>query len=319
MKNVVMCKYGHYYNAELYSQCPHCEKEENANYIDGAQIYEHSAELEKSVEADRGNHIEAGDDKQKKGGIGWPNLFYSKNHKMKSNTQEKEKEILYKEKAEDISQTIQLYEKAEDISQTMQLYENEENNIEDMQEEMNIGIHPVTPNKTIMKKPHIEYAVCDRNQELERFDYREKRADDIGKTIMVQYGQGEGENIPQGSCMTEPVAGWLVCIKGRYLGQSFVIKAGKSILGRNADSDICIEESTVSHEQALIMFEPRTQQFYLKGMEKAAFMYVNKEPIMDRIQLNSYDCIEIGEKTAFIFIPLCGERFDWKNYANGDN
>lgn len=308
MKNVVVCKYGHYYNAELYSRCPHCDRQGIEECKVEGQIKEHNTSFEKSVGTSEGGNGGAGDGKQKNGGIGWHNLFHSSGHKEKKGTEKKGTEIITKEKAENISGTIQLYEDAE-------------NNIgiDDRREEVNIGIRPVVPGKEIMEKPEIEYIEYGRNTASVQTAYVQEKADDIGKTVMVQYGQDEGENALQSSYMTEPVAGWLVCVKGRYLGQSFVIKAGKSVLGRNADSDICVEESTVSHEQALIMFEPRAQQFYLKVMEKAAFMYVNKEPILERIQLNAYDCIEIGEKTAFIFVPLCGESFNWKNYVNSVN
>lgn len=111
-----------------------------------------------------------------------------------------------------------------------------------------------------------------------------------------------------------PVVGWLICVKGECQGRSFEICSGNNTLGRNSDNDIVIDDSTVSREQAIIIFEPRKQNFFLKPKDNSQFMYTNDEEIADRIQLTPYMHIEIGEKTEFIFVPFCGENFSWKEY-----
>lgn len=111
-----------------------------------------------------------------------------------------------------------------------------------------------------------------------------------------------------------PVVGWLICVKGECQGRSFEICSGNNTLGRNPDNDIVIDDSTVSREQAIIIFEPRKQNFSLKPKDNSQFMYTNNKEIVDRIQLTPYMHIEIGEKTEFIFVPFCGENFNWKEY-----
>lgn len=111
------------------------------------------------------------------------------------------------------------------------------------------------------------------------------------------------------------VVGWFVCIKGECLGKSFEIKSGNNNLGRGSNNDICINDSTVSREQAIVTFEPRKQNFYIKPKDNSQFIYIDGDEIDNRVQMKPYMHIEIGEKTEFVFVPFCGENFNWKDYT----
>lgn len=113
---------------------------------------------------------------------------------------------------------------------------------------------------------------------------------------------------------TEPVVGWLVCVKGECQGESFEIRSGNNNLGRSQDNDICISDSTISREQAIVIFEPRKQNFYIKPKDNSQFMYVGGDEVAERIQMTPYMKIEIGDKAEFIFVPFSGEKFNWKDY-----
>lgn len=155
----------------------------------------------------------------------------------------------------------------------------------------NIELTPVTPNKDVMVKP-------DKRDFVERM-----KNDDEMKTVQVY-------NTPK-----EPVVGWLVCVKGVCMGESYIIRSGNNKVGRNRDNDIIIEDSTISREQAVIMFEPRKQKFHLIPNTNASkFMYINDNEVVERMYLEPYTHIEIGENVELIFVPFCGENFNWKDY-----
>ncbi len=114
---------------------------------------------------------------------------------------------------------------------------------------------------------------------------------------------------------TEPVVGWLVCLKGKNFGNDFRIVSGKNSIGRNDTNDIVLtgEESVSREKHAQIMFEPRKKEFFIKPGESSGFTYLNNETIFEVTKLKNNDILEFGE-TKFLLVCLCGENFDWKDY-----
>jgi len=191
-------------------------------------------------------------------------------------------------KSDDINKTES---NVDDISSTVQEIV-EEPKEEDKKDER-INIIPVAPKKEIMDKPE------------ERVVSNKKTDDDNMKTEYV-YPTQKNNN---------PVVGWLVCTVGECQGDSFEIRSGSNKLGRGSDSDIYIEDMTISREQGNIKFEPDSQRFYLiPNNDSDNWIYVNGECKSQVVCLEPYASIRIGEKAKFIFIPLCGESFNWKDY-----
>ena len=115
-----------------------------------------------------------------------------------------------------------------------------------------------------------------------------------------------------------PVVGWLVCIAGPHIGQSFNIYAGKNSIGRGNDNDIVIyNDPAVSlSKHAWITYEARHGTFILQAGD-GRFPDLNGEQVIDGRLLAPYDRIEIGE-TVLMFVNLCGENFDWNYYYNNE-
>lgn len=113
----------------------------------------------------------------------------------------------------------------------------------------------------------------------------------------------------------KPPVGWLVCIRGTYIGRAFECKAGRSRIGRNLDMDICLsEDSSISRDvHAAVIYEPKNRIFYLQAGASSGLTYHNGNLIFDHEELHAYDKIELG-KTEFLFFPLCGENFTWDDY-----
>ena len=114
---------------------------------------------------------------------------------------------------------------------------------------------------------------------------------------------------------TDPVVGWLVCIKGKHLGESFCIYAGANSIGREDSNRIVLSKdpSVSRSKHAILTFEPKHSDFYLKPGESSGLTYVNDEFISETKKLAARDIIEIGY-SQLMLIPLCGESFSWEEY-----
>jgi len=121
-------------------------------------------------------------------------------------------------------------------------------------------------------------------------------------------------NAPNG---TEPVVGWLVCVKGIYFGQSFSLKTGNNSVGRSMEMDVPLAQvSTISRiRHCIITYEPEKKEFFVQPGESSGLTYLNGNLVLSFTRINARDTIKLGS-CEFVFYPLCGERFDWKNYIN---
>lgn len=141
--------------------------------------------------------------------------------------------------------------------------------------------------------------------------------DNSDKTVGFFYSAKSNENVKEQNEISEPVVGWLVCIKGNHFGESFGIYAGRNSVGRSEGNRIVIKnEKTISREKhAWITYEPKKRKFYVQPGESSGITYLNGDDIMESHQLNSKDMLEFGEG-QFMFVPLCGEDFSWEDYIN---
>lgn len=114
----------------------------------------------------------------------------------------------------------------------------------------------------------------------------------------------------------EPVVGWIICVEGEYMGESFQLKSGRNNIGRSLAMDIALaKEKSVSRERhASITYEPNKMKFYIQSGESSGLTYVNDELIMMFTELSDYDVITLGQ-SKFVFLRLCNEKFSWDNYS----
>jgi len=115
----------------------------------------------------------------------------------------------------------------------------------------------------------------------------------------------------------DPVVGWLVCVDGKEKGRDHRIHAEYNYIGRAESMDICIrdDEQISRDKHAIIVYDPQSRMyFFSKGTGQArGIVRHNGAPVMGtERELKAYDTIEIGQ-SKFIFVPLCGEGFDWLN------
>lgn len=117
-----------------------------------------------------------------------------------------------------------------------------------------------------------------------------------------------------GSVPFMPVVGWLVCIDGAAKGRDYRIHSQYNYIGRGQHMDICISgDNCISTERAAVIAYDEEEKIFSFGPSMGHnVVRVNGKMLMNAVVLNAYDELTIG-KTRLLFVPLCGERFDWND------
>ena len=152
---------------------------------------------------------------------------------------------------------------------------------------------------------------CNTNLETSnKVNNRRLMVDDPDKTMSIN---GTTESV-------DPVTGWLVCIEGPQYGKDYKIHAGKNFIGRADNMHIQIlGDNTISRiNHAAIIYDSKNRSTYLLPGDSSGLAYLNGEAVYTPVALSAFSVIEIGQ-SKFIFIPLCGEHFEWKDGENSDS
>ncbi|MCL2663084.1 MAG: FHA domain-containing protein [Oscillospiraceae bacterium] len=151
---------------------------------------------------------------------------------------------------------------------------------------------------------------------------------DIGKTMpLAPGGDGDNRTRAQGSVNDagrtvaiikeelgiDPVVGWLISLEGKEKGRDYRIHTDNNYIGRGENMDICIRgDDTISRENhATISYDSRDKVFYFTPGDGRSIVRLNDKGVFSTAELNAYDILEIG-KTKLVFMPLCGDRFEWE-------
>lgn len=115
---------------------------------------------------------------------------------------------------------------------------------------------------------------------------------------------------------TEPVVGWLVCVRGEYKGESFPLKAGRNLIGRSLKMDVPLaKELSVSRDKhAVVIYEPKKRVFYIHAGDGNGLTYVNDDLLMMPMQITDFDQIQLGNG-IFLLRTFCCDRFSWDDFA----
>ncbi len=128
-------------------------------------------------------------------------------------------------------------------------------------------------------------------------------------------GSNEGETVALIRRKTgiDPVTGWLVCIDGPERGRDYRIRNEKNFIGRSERMDINISgDDSISRENhSMISYDPRKMTTKLHPGEGRGIIYLNGDELDVPTVLKAYDIIEMGQ-SKLIFIPFCGEKFQWE-------
>ncbi len=148
----------------------------------------------------------------------------------------------------------------------------------------------------------------------------EAGSQDVGVTQAVPRAPGSAPRDPGATQVVikkklgiDPVVGWLVCIEGPDKGSDFRLHADNNYIGRDPSMDVCIPgDDTVTRDRhALLAYDFETRAFYLAPTGGKKNPRLNGKPVLAAVELAPYDHIQLGE-TTLLFVPLCGDRFDWQ-------
>jgi hypothetical protein len=106
------------------------------------------------------------------------------------------------------------------------------------------------------------------------------------------------------------VVGWLVGLSGAGRGESFPVRIGRNVLGRDKRSDIIITDDQASSHHADLVFRPEERRFILMDHNSTNGTYVNETEIEPRRDLAAKDVVRIGSQ-RFLFMPLIQDGFYW--------
>ena len=126
-------------------------------------------------------------------------------------------------------------------------------------------------------------------------------------------GQAKTRYIRAEGLETDPVAGWVVVIKGQGRGDFRPIYAGMNSVGRDASQRISLnfgDESISREEHAFITYDEEQRCFYLQHGGKPNIIRLGTTPVLTPMELKPYELIRIG-RTTLRFIPCCGPHFSW--------
>lgn len=109
-----------------------------------------------------------------------------------------------------------------------------------------------------------------------------------------------------------PVVGWLVCVEGPDKGRDYPIRDGYNTIGRDPSNDIAVQNDFhISREKhALVAYDRRERVFFYGPCEGRNIVRLNGKMLMQASEIHAYDMIDF-ESTKLMFVPFCGERFNW--------
>lgn len=131
-------------------------------------------------------------------------------------------------------------------------------------------------------------------------------------TVKMQ-NQAKTQYMREGTVETEPVAGWIVIVKGPGRGGFRPVYVGMNSVGRAPSQRICLDfgDETISREEhAFITYDDETRTFYLQHGGKSNLVRLAGRPVLQPTELKPNDNFRIGN-TTFRFVACCGPDFCW--------
>ena len=127
--------------------------------------------------------------------------------------------------------------------------------------------------------------------------------------------QARTQYVREGTVDIEPVAGWIVVVKGPGRGGFRPVYVGMNSVGRAPSQRICLDfgdESISREEHAFITYDDETRTFYLQHGGKSNLVRLGDKPVLQPTELKPNDQFRIGN-TTFRFFACCGPDFNWSD------
>ncbi len=134
-----------------------------------------------------------------------------------------------------------------------------------------------------------------------------------GASSAVEDYDGVTEAVDMGGVVGfSPTVGWLVCVEGPARGTDYRIRAGYNFIGRAEHMDICVrgDRKIRREKHALLAYDQEERVFFFGPADGRSIVRVNGKMVMNPQEIRSRDVLTVGA-TKLMFIPLCGEGFNW--------
>lgn len=118
----------------------------------------------------------------------------------------------------------------------------------------------------------------------------------------IEFVEEISSNILEDIKKISDVSSGLVIIKGPNIGDKFLINKSKFTIGRNPESDIFLDDVTVSRKHAVL--NKVGKDFRIKDSDSLNGSYINGE-IVENATLKDGDRIQIGK---YIFLFFCHRK-----------
>lgn len=276
------CNNNHFYDADKFSQCPHCGQSVKQPTVSQTQVPQSQWELSQKQEVQHSGKTIA------------------KTSSMWQFDREPEEEQVNTVRGTDVAEKIPAHDLVEHFDATDCVPERKQGG----------AVAPIQPEP-------VESA---SREEKRREENRHEGSGMLQSAVDMARGSAHTEDTKTVAfynfAESEPVVGWIVCVKGAYLGESFPLKAGRNLIGRSLKMDVALaKELSVSRDRhAIVIYEPKKRKFYLQPGEGSGLSYINDELLMLPAEMHDYDKLQFGEG-EFIFRSLCGGNFTWDDYT----
>ncbi len=106
--------------------------------------------------------------------------------------------------------------------------------------------------------------------------------------------------------------GWLVCVEGNTVGESYTVYDCDNHIGRSSHMNICLaKEPTLSREShACISYNKETKEICITATSNNAPVLLNDALLTDTHILCNRNLIQLGD-CVLLFVALCDENFSW--------
>ena len=112
----------------------------------------------------------------------------------------------------------------------------------------------------------------------------------------------------------DAVCGWLICVNGAGRGMYYRILKEKNLISDEKNNFVTVHYDFTRSEgvSSMILFDDIANDFWLLNCCGHNIVRINGRLLLNATKLNKDDILIIG-KTKFVFLPFCGESFQWKN------
>lgn len=137
--------------------------------------------------------------------------------------------------------------------------------------------------------------------------------DDETTTLRSRRTQ-EADRAPQDEA-DDPVTGWLVVVAGPGKGRSLTLGAGRNEVGRGASANVKLDfgdQEVSRNAHAYITYDDEARLWYIQQGGGRNLVRLAGRPVLEPMPLQARAEIRIG-RTHLVFVPYCGEDFDWED------